>query len=70
MDCQQLIFKYFKHILVLFIELVNFQNSHNSNEPQQKYEKRKDVLISQVQALANWVMQFNPKEFVKNAEMI
>lgn len=24
----------------------------------------------QVQSLANWVMKFNPKEFVRNAELL
>lgn len=39
LDCQELMFKYFKHILILFIELVNFSKTR-ANEPRQAMEKR------------------------------
>lgn len=43
-DCQQIMCKQFKHILVLFIEVVNFNNAR-ANESQQAQEKRQMRLI-------------------------
>ena len=70
LDCQQLMCKQFKHILVLFIELVNFSNNARKNEPSQHIENRSQTLIKQVQSLASWVMKFNPKQYVRDTELL
>ena len=64
LTCQQLMTKYFKQIMVLFIEIVNF-NTLRPNDTKQAHENRQFTLVSQVQNLANWVMKFDPEEFVK-----
>jgi hypothetical protein len=66
LDCQQMICKYFKQLLVLFIEVVNFQ-VHKASDTKQSIETRKGNLIGQVQNLANWVMRFDPKDFVRDS---
>lgn len=69
LDCQQMICKYFKQLLVLFIEVVNFQVT-KAGDTKQSIETRQAHLIAQVQNLASWVMRFDPKDFVRNSEQI
>jgi hypothetical protein len=47
LDCQEMICKYFKQLLVLFIEVVNFQNTR-PNDTKQGVENRQGNLIAQV----------------------
>ena len=67
LDIQQMMQKQFKHILVLFIELINVHHL-KADETRGSFEKRQQDLISQVQTLTNWVMKFDPLEYIQNAE--
>ena len=68
LSCQQMICKHFKQLLVLFIEVVNFQVA-KANDTKQGIEARKAALISHIQNLAGWVMKFDPINFIKTMEM-
>ena len=59
--------KQFKHILVLFIEVINL-HSVRAGDTKGSVDKRQNSLISQVQSLANQVMKFDPINYIKNAE--
>jgi hypothetical protein len=52
LEVQQLMSKQFKHILVLFIELINL-HSFNAGDTKGSIEKRQSTLMTQVQSLAN-----------------
>lgn len=67
LDIQTMMQKQFKHILVLFIELINIQHL-KADDTRGSFEKRQQDLISQVQTLTNWVMKFDPLEYIHNAE--
>ena len=64
---------YFKHILTLFIEIVDVQVAMKPNESKLGQEKRAGEIVQQVKALANQVMKYDPasecnKDVVENAE--
>lgn len=67
LDIQQMMQKQFKHILVLFIELINLHHL-KADDTRGSFEKRQQDLIIQVQTLTNWVMKFDPLNYIQSAE--
>ena len=62
-ECQQVLTDHTKHVLVLFIEILNLQTI-KAGDPVQQREKRAGQLIQQCKTLSNWIMTFDPKNFV------
>ena len=61
-DVQKMIIQQFKHILMIFIEVLDLQK-HKANSTKCLNDKRNEELTTQVSSLANWVMKFNPNDF-------
>lgn len=67
LDVQSIVTKQFKQILVLLIECVNCQ-ANRSNDTKQALEVRNKQLIRQVKLLSNWVMNFDPIDYMNSAD--
>ena len=67
LDVQTIMSKQFKHVLVLFIEIINCQTM-KAKETKNGLEQRIQNLISQVQALSTWVMNFDPLDYMNSAD--
>ena len=67
LDIQSIMCRQFQHILVLFIEIINCQVKKES-DTKQAGEARMQNLISQVRSLSNWVLHFNPVDYMNSAD--
>lgn len=67
MKVQGILADQFKHILVLFVELIDLRtnNVHTQGSMENKYQH----LLNQITALANQVMAFDPLEYIKMGEV-
>lgn len=59
LDIQQIMSKQFRHIVILFIEIVSCW-THKINDTKQSVQKRTQNLIRQLNSFSNWVMEFDP----------
>ena len=67
LDVQTIMSKQFKHILVLFVEITNCQML-KANDTKQGLDTRLKNLIKQTGALSNWVLDFDPIDFMNSAD--
>lgn len=67
LDIQNIMCKQFKHILVLFIEMLNCETS-KVHDTRQGQEKKMQNLTKQLQSFTNWVMNFEPVNFMNSAD--
>ena len=67
LDIQNIMCKQFKHILVLFIEMMNFETGkiHSTKQGQEKKLKN---LMFQIHSFTNWVMNFEPVNYMNSAD--
>lgn len=67
LDVQTIMSKQFKQMLVLFVEITNCQML-KANDTKQSLEKRLKNLSKQTSALSNWVLHFDPIDFLNSAD--
>ena len=67
LDIQNIMCKQFKHILVLFFEMLNCETS-KVHDTRQGQEKKLRNLTKQLHSFTNWVMNFEPVNFMNSAD--
>lgn len=67
LDVQGVMSKQLKHVMVLMIELIGCMQG-KAQDTTQSRNKRIENLIKQVQSFTNWVLAFEPVEFMNAAD--